>query len=281
MHNRKMSILAVLLLACVGLTLVACGGGDDKGGSKKKSTSKSSSTAKSRMDKPAANPGGMGPAGGMVDLANAGMITGKFKFGGTPPAARKLDTSKDKWCVQHNDITDETLVVAADGSLRDVFVYVEGLEAFADKFPEPETAVKITQEGCQYHPHVLGIRVDQDLEVINADDTSHNYHFTGTANDEINKTQPKPGTNIETFDSPEIGAGLACDIHPWMKATIHIMEHPCFAVSATDGSFTIKGVPPGKYKLRIVHGAAKSAKDGMEVTVSAKGTANVGEITLN
>ncbi len=66
-----------------------------------------------------------------------------------------------------------------------------------------------------------------------------------------------------------------------MSARVHIMEHPCFAVSATDGSFTISNVPPGKYKLRLIHENAKAGRDSIDVTIGPKGSANVGEITFN
>ncbi len=288
MRNRMRTAVTVLVVACLGLSLVACGGGDDKkdtkktsSSSKKKSTSSSKSGTKKADNSANMTAGGSGPMGGKLDLANAGTIKGIVKFAGTPPAARNLDTSKDKWCSDQGAVMDETLVVSSTGGLRDVFVYVEGLDDVADQFPESDKPARITQEGCRYHPHVLGVRVDQDVEVVNADATTHNYHFIGRANDEINKTQPKPGTNVEVFEASELSASLSCDIHAWMSAIVHVVEHPCFAVSAEDGSFTITGVPPGKYKLRFVHGAVKTSKDGVDVTVGSKGTADVGEISFS
>ncbi len=42
---------------------------------------------------------------------------------------------------------------------------------------------------------------------------------------------------------------VKCNQHPWMKAYIGVLKHPFFAVTAQDGSFTIKGVPPGTYTV--------------------------------
>ena len=59
-----------------------------------------------------------------------------------------------------------------------------------------------------------------------------------------------------------------------MKAYIAVLKHPLFAVSAPDGSFTIKGVPPGTYTVAAWHeGGATGTEKTMQVTVAANGTA--------
>ena len=46
---------------------------------------------------------------------------------------------------------------------------------------------------------------------------------------------------------------VKCDVHPWMSSYIGVFENPFFAVSGEDGSFEIKGVPAGAWKLVAVH----------------------------
>jgi hypothetical protein len=55
------------------------------------------------------------------------------------------------------------------------------------------------------------------------------------------------------FTRPETLIPVKCNQHPWMKANIGVLAHPCFAVSAKDGSYTIKNVPPGTYTLVFWH----------------------------
>jgi hypothetical protein len=46
---------------------------------------------------------------------------------------------------------------------------------------------------------------------------------------------------------------IKCNRHPWMIAWAGVVAHPFFAVSASDGTFSIKGLPPGEYELEAVH----------------------------
>src|SRR6266849_3901929 len=59
-------------------------------------------------------------------------LTGKVKFTGTKPAAAKIDMSEEPKCKAKYQTppTDEAVVVNANGTLADVFVYVKsGLPA--------------------------------------------------------------------------------------------------------------------------------------------------------
>ena len=72
----------------------------------------------------------------------------------------------------------------------------------------------------------------------------------------------------------EVLVPVKCNQHPWMKAYIGVLKHPFFAVSGDDGSFTIKGVPPGKYTVIAWHeGGVNGTEQKMEVTVPASGAA--------
>ena len=52
---------------------------------------------------------------------------------------------------------------------------------------------------------------------------------------------------------PEVMLHIKCDVHRWMNTYIGVVEHPYFAVSGGDGTFTIAGVPPGVYTIQAWH----------------------------
>ena len=44
-----------------------------------------------------------------------------------------------------------------------------------------------------------------------------------------------------------------CDVHPWMTGYVAVTDHPFFAVTGDDGSFTIPNVPAGTYTIEAWH----------------------------
>jgi hypothetical protein len=51
------------------------------------------------------------------------------------------------------------------------------------------------------------------------------------------------------FARPEIMIPVKCNRHPWMKAYIGVTSNPFYAVTGADGTFTLKGLPPGEYTI--------------------------------
>jgi hypothetical protein len=55
------------------------------------------------------------------------------------------------------------------------------------------------------------------------------------------------------IDAPEVMVGIRCDVHPWMRAYLGVLDHPYFAVTSNDGSFQLPNVPAGDYTLAAWH----------------------------
>jgi hypothetical protein len=180
-----------------------------------------------------------------------GEITGKALFEGTPPKLAEIHMDQDPVCVaKHAEpVHIEDGEVNSNGTLPNVFVYVKaGAEKY--NFPVPAQPVILDQHGCVYEPHVLGIMVGQELRVVSSDATTHNIHPMPKENREWNQSQP-PGAPplIKRFTHPEIMIPVKCNQHPWMRAYIGVVANPFYAVTGSEGAFTIKGLPPGEYVL--------------------------------
>lgn len=191
------------------------------------------------------------PAGTPVDQATVGSVTGKINFTGTKPKLAVIHMDQDPVCVAKHKgpVHVEDGAVNDDGTVPDVFVYVkDGADKYA--WPTPTDSVTLDQDGCMYKPHVLGVQVDQTLHVISTDATTHNIHPQPKDNREWNESQAPGAAPLDKkFARAEIMIPVKCNQHPWMKAYIGVVKNPLFAVSGSDGTYTIKGLPPGDYTI--------------------------------
>jgi plastocyanin len=225
---------------------------------------------------------GTGDTGGKVYTAkgNEGTIAGIVSYTGTAPEAKKIDTAADPACTSKNpNLTTEEWVVK-DGKVANTFVYIkEGTLTDSSKvsaystWPNVPASATLDQNGCHYKPHVLGVVVNEPINITNSDPTTHNVHFPQGLNPDWNQSQANGAGPLQhKLARAETMVAVKCNQHPWMKSYIGALKHPFFAVTAEDGSYTIKGVPPGKYTVVAWHeGGAKGTEKTMEVTVPASG----------
>ncbi|HEV7858892.1 MAG TPA: carboxypeptidase regulatory-like domain-containing protein [Pyrinomonadaceae bacterium] len=259
--KRAQFWLAVCAMALLLLLSIACG---------KKAEDSSDATDNSN--------GGTTAGTKYAKSGNEGTISGKVAFNGTAPEPKKIDTSADAVCAQKNPnaVTEDTVV--KDGKVANTFVYIkDGTTADGKKigdfsFDAPTTAAVLDQNGCHYKPHVLGVQTNQKISITNSDPTQHNIHPTPKNNQEWNQSQGSGAPPIEkSFAKSEVMVPVKCNQHPWMKAYIGVLKHPFFAVTKEDGTYSIAGVPPGKYTVVAWH--EKFGEKTMEVNVPSKGSA--------
>ncbi|MBI2425953.1 MAG: TonB-dependent receptor [Candidatus Hydrogenedentes bacterium] len=210
-------------------------------------------------------------------FAEAGNITGKVTFEGPAPEMKPIALSADASCVaMHTDkpLLSEVLVLGEGQSMANVLVSVTAGLPEKD-YPLPSEPVVLTQEGCRYAPHVIGIRVGQTLRVLNPDGLLHNVHSAPKSNTPLNKAMPKDLLELETvFDKQEEPFPFKCDIHPWMQAWCAVFDHPYFSVTGADGTFAITGLDPGDYEITAWH--ERLGKRTATVTVAEATDANAG-----
>jgi plastocyanin len=180
--------------------------------------------------------------------AGSGSITGKVTYTGTPMKMKPIDMSKEPSCAKQHatPITTENVATGPGNTLEWVVVYIS---AGDEGTTTPSQGVRYDQKGCQYLPHILPMLAGQQLQIYNDDQTSHNIHPLAKANQEWNKSQPPGSPPIDTkWDKPEFIA-VKCNIHPWMHGYFAVLKTSHYSVTGEDGTFDIKGLPPGKYTV--------------------------------
>jgi hypothetical protein len=225
---------------------LGCGGGGDEAASSNEGTQAAAQAS--------------GPQG------NAS-VTGTISFTGTPPANPTIDMSAEQACAaKHAAGARDPQVVVNDGKVANVLVYVKsGLPANAT-YSAPSQPVELDQEGCLYEPRVLGVMAEQPIAIKNSDPVLHNIKAVPKVNRGFNISQPTAGmVSRRSFNRPEQVIPIECNVHSWMHANVAVLPHPFFAVTGENGTFEIKGLPPGTYEIEAWH--EKLGTRTMSVTV--------------
>jgi plastocyanin len=200
----------------------------------------------------------LNPSGKPVDSSTAGSISGMIMLDGAPPKPRVLNMAAVQTCKkQHadNPATTEDVVPGDSGTLQNVVVYLKG-DFSSYRFDVPQTPATLDQGGCQFLPHVVALMVGQALDVSSTDKVSHNVNAMAKTNATWNHTESANAQPYrQSFARPEVAIPVKCNIHPWMKAYIAVLDSPYFAVTGHNGTFTLKDVPPGTYTLTAWHEA--------------------------
>jgi plastocyanin len=200
--------------------------------------------------------------------ALAGDITGTINYTGKVPTLKPVAMNADPVCAKKHTapVANEVLVLGPGNTMANVLVRVKS--PVQGSFPAPAQPAVIDQKGCQYHPHVLGMRVGQTLQLKNSDGLLHNVHALPKVNTPFNMAMPANRTTADTkFPKAEGMFLVKCDVHPWMAAYVGVFANPFYSVSGQDGKYKITGLPPGTYEIEAWH--EKLGVQTAKVTVAA------------
>ena len=170
-----------------------------------------------------------------------------------------------------------SLLLRQDGALENAVVFLKGqLPAWT---PDVGAKFEIDQKGCHYAPHVLIAPANTPVAFLNSDSVLHNVTWTSVFNASPNLSVPSRGRTELAFKKPEILL-LSCNVHSFMakSGVLVVAEHRWYTVTDDSGSYSLAGVPPGKYKLFVWHEVLEKAdKQGQPITVESgkNGVANV------
>src|SRR5688572_617757 len=118
--------------------------------------------------------------------------------------------------------------------------------------PAPPKRVKMIQRDRHFTPHVIAISTGSTVDFPNLDPIFHNA-FSNFSGQPFDIGLYAPGTSkSETFKQPGI-VRVFCNIHPTMSAIIAVLATPWYAATDATGKFSLPGVPPGEYQLRLFY----------------------------
>ncbi len=161
-------------------------------------------------------------------------------------------------------VADESLLVDSQGRLQNAVVVLRPASPIpAAGAPGPE--VRVDNAGCRFVPRVQVVRRGQPVRVRNSDPVLHNTRADVVGPPAVavaNLALARAGVTMDLTrrlearlpsDQPEVLVRLGCDVQPWMRGWLVVVDHPHAAVTDASGTYTIPDVPAGTYTLAIWH----------------------------
>jgi len=197
--------------------------------------------------------------------AQGGTVQGTVTTRARAPQAIRV-TFDQRVC--GNELPDQAILVNAAGQLANAVVTLAGVKAKA-----PVREARVVNERCAFVPRVQVVAPGATVKTSSKDAVLHTTVVQQADGRQLfNVALPVPGIEIsKPLNSPGI-MRVGCSTHQWMRGWVVVTDEMT-AVTGADGRFTLSGVPPGTYELRVWHESLKAAPQ--KVTVAAGRTAEV------
>jgi hypothetical protein len=202
----------------------------------------------------------------ITPVASAGTIAGTVDFEGTAPVAEVIRPSVDqKVCgntiIAKNVSLSGTRVAGAVVWLTDIRAGKPF--ALARRFD-------LTNDICTLDPFVQVMPTNGTLNVGNDDRVLQTNRFINVGTGQVVAVAPfNDDGEVVPVDRFTVPAEIevVSDQHPWTHGWMAVLDHPYYAQTAANGTFSIDGVPPGRYRIRAWHPSLGFVDDS--VTVAA------------
>jgi plastocyanin len=180
-------------------------------------------------------------------------VNGRAVLTGALPNPKPLPVHRDSaFC--GNTMPNEALQV--NGSSRELGGVVVSLEGVVKGKPLEDQTVVFENRTCRFLPRVNAVAAGSLLVISNTDPIMHNTHIRKDSRfgvTVVNVAQPLGSRDIRKHLHEAGILDIRCDAHSFMYASIHVFEHPYFAVTNEKGRFELTHVPPGTYRLKVWH----------------------------
>jgi len=245
MHGRTCSVLVCLLL----FFLPACG-------------------------EPASTPAPSGPgqtAGESFDAAATGTVAGTIRWRGNVPAIPPLRSLEEPLFLSGPSATardwpnpNAPRVDPGTLGLSSAIVFLRGIDGRkARPWNHPAVRVELrdqTFQVCQgtTTSNIGFVRAGDAVEFVSRDERLHIAQARGAAFFAL--TLPRPGRpRSRRLQTPGVVELLSGSGFHWMRAYLHVADHPYFARPDARGAFRLEQVPAGEYDLVAWHPAWRVA----------------------
>lgn len=204
----------------------------------------------------------------VAPVANSGTITGTVQTTpGAAPVISALPENLPPGCAAPERGSD----VGAGGALKEAVVWLTDIRT-GKGFPV-ERRFDLVNENCLISPRVQPVFAGATINVGSNDAVLHHNRFINVATGESEAVAPfNDKGEIIPYDrllTKTAQYEIVCDVHKWTHGWLLVVDHPYFAQTSANGTFSIDGVPPGNYHIRAWHPSFGIADGTVSVTAGA------------
>lgn len=184
----------------------------------------------------------------VISVSTGGTLTGRVSIDSSDKYLARLEIQRDQAVCGASHPNPSS--PGSYGGVKGCIVWLDGIKQ--GKEFSFDTTPEMDQLGCEFLPHTLIMRSGTPLIVHNSDDALHNFHVYNEDVSLANEAQPEgaPPREITSLTKPGIYRAI-CDVHPWMRGFICVVEHPYYTLTDSSGRFSFSNVPPGTYTLKL------------------------------
>lgn len=154
-------------------------------------------------------------------------------------------------------VTGQVTVLEEGNRLaKDVSDAVVWLEPVRGRYERPDSippdTLQMTMSKKEFRPHLMVLEVGSGLAFPNEDSFNHNvFSRSDIAPFDLGR-YGRGEIGVTHFGRPGV-VRVFCNVHARMSAIVVVLDNPYFARPRRDGTFTIRDVPPGRYRLQAFH----------------------------
>ncbi len=219
----------------------------------------------------------------VVSVDDGGTLKGRVTLSGQVPRVRSfhlIHSPNIEFCSRISDGRGHRLLfdftVSQNRGLKDTIIHLANVEKGKPFSPKMQT---FHIDRCRANRYVIGARNGENILVENTDPIQHEiatYEVRNIYSDQTsNRPLPEKSSQVRSVFVRE-GANefiIKCNLHPFLQTHAYLVQNPYYAVSDSEGNFSIENVPPGTYEVIAWHPFIPEQRG--TITIPEKGEANL------
>ena len=241
-------------------------------------------TSKNSPEDPAVIPNNTNVVSGSPVENGFGSLVGQFVWKGTVPSSAAVAILSDQQTSCGQEIPDESFLVDTDtGGVKNVVIYKAKAGPITHEGSMPIDPVIFDAQCARFSPHVMIVRVDQNVILRNQDPFLHSFHSNSSRNVSVNtcvSATQENSTTVKMTVPERLPFKFSSDVFPFMSAYWLVLDHPYAAISTDDGRFMIPRLPAGTHEFIVWHEKHGGRKTRLTIQIGSGQQTDLGAIPM-